>query len=71
LADEGERLLGNDTERLPTCGGVSVPLHGSLKVAVGLGEGGVHDGEGVLVVGGAGLVLGLPESGVRHCSISL
>ena len=42
LAEEGERLLRDDTERLPAPGGVGVPRRSCVVVTVGFGEGGVH-----------------------------
>ena len=55
LAEQGERLLGNNPEGLPTLGGVGVPLGRTLQLAASLGEGGVCGGEGVLSARGARL----------------
>ena len=50
LAEQGERLLGNDTERLPALGGIGVPGGRGLEVAVGFGEGGACRRQGVLLI---------------------
>ena len=70
LAEQGERLLGNDTERLPALGGIGVPGGRGLEVAVGLGEGGACRHQGVFMVGRAWLDSGdepLRELGIAEC----
>ena len=55
LAEQGERMLGNDTERLPTLGGIGVSSGCGLEVAMGFGEGGACRRQGVLLIVGTRL----------------
>ena len=69
LAEQGERLLGNDTERLPALGGIGVPRR-RLEVAAGLGEGGAGRHQSVLGVGRLWLDPGhepVGELGIAEC----
>ncbi len=55
LAEERERVLGDDPEPLPAIGGLLVGFGGGWEVSSGLGEGRLGRDEGVLSVGTAGL----------------
>ena len=58
VALEGVGVFGDDAELLPARGGVGIPVPGGLRVSSSFGERGGGGDEGVVGVGGAGLVAG-------------
>ncbi len=68
LAEERERLLGDDPEPLPSIGGIGVGIGGALQIPSSLGESCVRRDEGVLGGGVARLETARESLGERGLS---